>query len=314
MPEAEAVMSLQYRGAAVEAGTMDVRSVAPALIGAADAVRGAHTLLGMPGPPPRVEIRAARPGSFVIDLLVAEVVYRDTVGLFTSPPVDALGGLTVVVSAVLATMHTVRRTKNHPISGQQPVAGSPEETQITLENGEILIVTSSSLILAADADFRRALHRMVEPLAGDSGIDRLTVEAGSESETVTIPDLPAFEVTPPQVQDLGDSFSEVVLQPLSVSFAEKTKWRFTDGDITFFASIEDPNFTALIDQGIERFAKNDTLRVILRMRQTQDTSGVLHTERAVTEVKAHIRGRDPAPGAVQLDIFSALEDGEQESP
>lgn len=57
-----------------DAGTMDVRSLASALIAAADAMREAHALLEIPGPAPHVEVRAIRPGSFIVDLLLAEGV------------------------------------------------------------------------------------------------------------------------------------------------------------------------------------------------------------------------------------------------
>ena len=72
-----------------------------------------------------------------------------------------------------------------------------------------------------------------------------------------------------------------------VAFTEGNKWRFSDGDATFFATIEDPDFLAAVNLGIERFAKNDMLRVRLRTKQTRDATG-LHTEHAVVAVVQHI--------------------------
>jgi hypothetical protein len=90
----------------------------------------------------------------------------------------------------------------------------------------------------------------------------------------------------------------LVLRPVKVAFTEGNKWRFSDGETTFYAAIEDVQFVARVDLGTERFAKNDMLRVRLRTRQTRGTDGDLHTERTVLQVLEHISG------GVQLDLFA----------
>jgi hypothetical protein len=295
----DAVMSLQYEGPAVDAGTMDVRTLAPALIAAADAMREAHALLEIPGPAPRVEIRATRPGSFIVDLLIAEGaenLYQQAIAIFTSPAVTADAGLMSLITTVIGSVGIVKRVRNHKINR---IEQNPSNaTVIILEDGtRIEVPTAGTLRLVVDADFRRSLHSMVEPLAGEKGVNRLTLNDGDQSETVSDGDLPAFDVPPALEEDLGETQTTVVLRPVSVAFTEGNKWRFSDGDATFFAAIEDPAFLAAVNLGTERFAKNDMLRVELRSRQTRDASG-LHVERAVTRVIQHI------PGAVQLDLFA----------
>lgn len=291
-------MSLQYEGAAVDAGTMDVRSLAPALIATADAVREAHALLEVPGPSPRVEIRATRLGSFVVDLLLAEMptLYQRAVAIFTSPPVVAAGDFAGLLLFIVNAAGFVKRIANRRIS---QVEETPDRaiTRIILEDGTAIEIPSASFVLVSNAGFREALNGMVKPLAGDSGVGSLTLSAGDETETVTTQDLGAFEIPPAREEDLGQSDTEVVLRPVSVAFTEGNKWRFSDGDATFFATIEDPRFLAGVNLGTERFAKNDMLRVLLRTRQTRDASG-LHIERSVIEVREHITG------AVQLDLFA----------
>lgn len=295
----DVVMSLQYEGPAVDAGTMDVRSLAPALIAAADAMREAHALLEIPGPAPRVEVRATRPGSFIVDLLIAEGadgLYQRAIAIFTSAPVTADAGLITLITTVIGSVSIVKRIRNRKINRieQNPNAA----TVIILEDGtRIEIPAAGTLRLVVDADFRRSLHGMVDPLTGDRGVNRLTLSDGSQAETVTGDDLPAFNVPPAREEELGSAETTVVLRPVSVAFTEGNKWRFSDGDATFFATIEDPDFLNRVNLGVERFAKNDMLRVDLRTRQTRDASG-LHVERTVTRVIAHI------PGAVQLDLFA----------
>lgn len=313
----DAVMSLQYEGPAVDAGTMDVRALAPALIAAADAIREAHTLLEIAGPAPRVEVRAVRAGSFVIDLLVAEgadTLYQRAIAIFTSPLVTADAGFTAVIGSVIGAVHIVKRIRNRRINQINQGDQSPDSvTVIILEDGtRIEVPSAGTLRLVIDADFRRSLHGVVEPLAGDRGVTRLTLSDGDQAETVSDNDLPAFDVPPAREEDLGEAETTVVLRPVNVAFTEGNKWRFSDGDAIFFAAIEDLDFLAAVNLGTERFAKNDMLRVLLRTRQTRDASG-LHVERAVVRVLRHI------PGAVQLDLFAQDaeppgDSGSEESP
>jgi hypothetical protein len=296
----DAVMSLQYEGPAVEAGAMDVRTLAPALVAAADAMREAHALLEIPGPTPRVEVRATRPGSFIIDLVVAEgldTLYQRALAILTSPQVTADGGLMALVGTVVGSVGVVKRIRNRKIS--QIDQRRDDVTVIILADGTRIEVPvgSPALRLVVNAEYRQALHDLVEPLRGNRGVDQVTLSTDNDTEIVTTADLPAFELPAAREEDLGEQDTTVVLRPVSVAFTEGNKWRFNDGEATFFATIEDPDFLAAVNLGTERFAKNDMLRVRLRTTQTRDATG-LHVERTVTRVIHHI------PGAVQLDLFA----------
>lgn len=72
----------------------------------------------------------------------------------------------------------------------------------------------------------------------------------------------------------------------TVSFAEGYKWRFTEGDAIFTASIEDPAFRRRIDDG-EAFQKGDALECRMRVVQSQ-RGRALHVERTVVEVRKHL--------------------------
>jgi hypothetical protein len=278
---------------------MDVRALAPALIAAADAMREAHALLEVAGPTPRVEVRATRPGSFIIDLLVAESVdtlYQRAIAIFTSPPVLAVDDLMGLIGAVIGSVNVVKLIRNRKIS--QIEQQRPDDvTVIILEDGTRIEVPAPALRLIVNAEYRRALDGMVEPLRGNRGVDRLTLSNDERTETVSTADLGAFDLPAAREDDLGQEDTTVVLRPVSVAFQEGNKWRFNDGEATFYATIEDPSFLAAVDLGTERFAKNDMLRVRLRTRQRRDASG-LHVDRSVIQVIQHI------PGAVQLDLFA----------
>ena len=280
----------------MDSGAMDVRQLAPAILATAEVVRVAHGLLNVPGPAPQVNISATRPGSFIVDLLVADANFgRQILDLLVSRPADAAINLQGLVTLVVMSVGGVRKLRNRKIARvEQP---TPDLVRIILDDGTTLEIAPEVLRLTLDAEYRRALRAMTEPVRGEQGIERLTVRADSQSEAVESADSSAFDVPPSAEESLGESVTEVVLRPINVAFTEGNKWRFNDGETTFHAAIHDLGFLSRVDAGRERFAKNDMLRVRLRTRQTRDAEG-LHTERTVTDVLEHLSG------GVQLALFA----------
>lgn len=275
-------MTLQYEGDALDAGTMEVRQLAPALLAAGEAIRHAHAILGIAGPAPQVEVRATRPGSFIVDLIVADLpLLRRAVDLLASTGPTAAANLTALAGAVISSFSLVRRLRGRKIAATEEI--EPGLIRLVLEDGIVIEASPQSLQLALDVAYRRSVRRVIEPVASEEGIRSVTVSSDTQSETVADADVPAFEIPPLTEEDLGESESEVVLRPVNVAFTEGNKWRFNDGESTFHASIEDANFIRAVEEGAERFAKNDLLRVQLRIRQTRDAEGTLRTERAITQ-------------------------------
>jgi hypothetical protein len=290
-------MTLQYEGPAVESGVMDVRQLAPALLATADLMREAHALLNVEGPAPDVHVQATRPGSFYVDLLVADPkLGQQIVEYLTARTTQAGVTLGTMVEFVVGSVQLVAWLRNRKIARADQIV--PGRVRITMADGTTLEVAPETLRLALEAEYRRHLQAMVQPLAAQAGVTGLTVSTSGRSATVTTPDAPAFDVPPVVQEDLGESDSVVVLRPVNVAFAEGNKWRFSDGETTFYASIADRGFIQSVDLGTERFAKNDMLRVQLRTRQMRGADGDLHTERTVVQVLQHL------PGSVQLDLFA----------
>lgn len=289
-------MTLQFEGDSVDAATMDVRQLAPALIAAADAMREAHQVLRVPGPPPQVDVRALRPGSFIVDLLVAEPsILQRAMELLNSSEVTAGVNLSGMIGSVVWSIGLIKRLANRKIARTEPIR--PGLIRLILEDGTVIETPPEALQLVLDASYRRSIRGLVEPVASRRGIRSLVMSADAQSETVAGADLRAFEVPQTVEEELVDTISEVVLRPVSLSFTEGNKWRFHDGESTFFATIDDPRFAEAVELGMEQFAKNDMLRVRLRIRQTK-VDGGLRTERSIVEVLQHL------PGATQLDLFT----------
>lgn len=91
---------------------------------------------------------------------------------------------------------------------------------------------------------------------------------------------------------LIDRTSEMALTIVAVTFAEGNKWRLSDGERTFHATIEDKPFLARVERGEEAFRNGDILVCALRVQQWRTPTG-LRTEYSVVNVVDHLPGAMP---------------------
>ena len=180
----EAVMTLRFDGDAVDAGAMDVRQLAPALIAAADLIEQAHFVLRIPGPSPQVELRATRSGSFIVVLAIG------VAHLLTSTPVAASVNFGGLVSTVTSTFGLVKKLGHRKVASTQQI--KPGLIRITTEDGVTVETPPESFELVLNAAYSRTMRHLMEPLAGDRGIRSMTISADGQSETMTASDLPSF--------------------------------------------------------------------------------------------------------------------------
>jgi hypothetical protein len=96
--------------------------------------------------------------------------------------------------------------------------------------------------------FREAARKAVEPVSVN-GIDEVRFEHATLATPVGVKDddLSGFDVPPEQDEELLDQVHDMNLRLVSVAFAEGNKWRVSDGEQTFFVTIEDEAFLARIE-------------------------------------------------------------------
>jgi hypothetical protein len=135
------------------------------------------------------------------------------------------------------------------------------------------------------------------------GVEKLVFAETPESPPETVirkEDLPAFDVAAADDEVLLEDEREMLVEIASVSF-EGHKWRLSDGQQTFHATIEDPGFLHRVEIGREKFAQGDLLRLRMRVVQTRRPDGRLHSDYHVLQVLQHI----PSPTQTSLDDLSS---------
>ena len=285
---AETAFGVAYDGPALADGRMAVRDLAPALLALGDLLADAAVTAYPDRGPVTLNIQAApERGSFVIHLILeAKGVWDQVTSFFDSEGITALNNLEGVVFGPVGIFALIKWLRGRRIKHQERVREG--YLRLTLEDGETIEVPTTVVELNGNPAVCEKAREVVAPLETE-GVDSVEFRPSTQPALrVEIADLPAFEAAEPVEEQLGTNETLMVLSIDSVVFREGNKWRFSDGESTFWADIEDEAFLKRVREGRESFSSGDMLRCRLEVTQLR-RDGRLHTERRVLEVLEHIR-------------------------
>jgi hypothetical protein len=284
-----------YDGPALVDGSMSVADLAPALLALGDQFVEASMLAYPDREPVALNIRATEKGSFLVELAIhSPDTWDQFVNLFSGQTVTALmnlKGLIIGSTAGSGLFWLIKKLHGRRIERTEIESG---HVRLTLDDGTTLEVPADVWRMHGNVQVRRKARTVVEPVTRD-GVDRLEFREDKQvTVSITKEDLPAYEVPEPEEKPLGASQGVLTLEVTSATFKEENKWRFSDGDASFAASIEDEDFLRRVDLG-KAFRKGDMLRCRMVIEQSQRAEK-LHTERRIVEVLEHI----PRPEQLRL--------------
>jgi hypothetical protein len=147
-------------------------------------------------------------------------------------------------------------------------------------DGNYVLISPEILQAASDPALRSALKIATKPVS-KPGIDAMGLIVGKEQVRIGKNDLPSFDgVDPDEEETQTESFE--VLEIKTVVFSEGAKWRFSDGDVEFWAAIEDADFWDKLHRRVYEFAEGDQLRVKMLTKRFRVPK--LRAERIILEV------------------------------
>lgn len=300
---AEAEFAVRYDGPALADGRMPVRDLAPALLALGELFTEASLVAYPDREPVSLNIRATKGGSFLVDLAVhSPDAWDRIVQLLSGQAVTALANLQTILFGTVTggLLWLIKEIRGREIVSKESLPSG--HIRLTLSDGAVIEGVPEAVVLYERQSARESAREVVEPL-NRPGVERLTFSSDDQGAlTIGEGDLPAFDTPEPAEDVLLDREDEAVVALATASFAEGYKWRFSEGDSTFTAAIEDTNFRRRIDAG-EAFRKGDMLRVKLRVVQTQ-RGNKLQVERTVTEVLQHY----PRQLQTQIDLGTSESD------
>ena len=285
-----------YDGSALREGTMDVRDLAPALLALSSLIDQINSRVNGAEKPVTMQFKAAKEGSFIVELLLETTWLQDVVSLFSTPDAQGLklvmdtlwgGG---VAGGTIGLFQVIKFLKGRPAS-RVDTAQTPSGTVVIYNiSGDKIITSFGALEMANDPKIRSQAARVVKPLEKE-GIDTFYVTQAERQpgEPITKEDLEFF--TSEQATELPESDSVVLLQLMKADVANpKSKWQFFDGANSFYALITDEAFMQSIQNGSRRVGHADALKAELVRRQTANKAGQLKAEFEVRRVLNYYEG------------------------
>ena len=302
---------IAYDGNALSDGTMDVKDLAPALMAYANFIIRANQVIGNEVPI-NVKLRAddVQKGSFDLVLEVVQSLLGQAKSLFKVAENTGLKDLSDLIGigeTIGGTMTSIfgflLLVKKHGgILKQKPIEIG---VQITFKDCVIQNVTNNVYNVYKDYESRKNLEGVVEPLKRDgiSSFQYRDAEKPSSKEALLVinkDDIQAF-ASPEKAegeQIVNEISGRMVFHIVGIVFDENQKWRFSDGESTFWAKIADNDFWSYVEDGTYAFAKGDQLEVEYTIRQTVQAGGKSNVERVITKVVRKI----PRPTQIKLDF------------
>lgn len=280
----QAKLSLKYSGPSVDAGLMDVYQVSANMIAfsefmvvAAKSTFGDKVII-------KTEVDGFSQGSFITDLVFN----------FAGPVATIFATLSTsdLIDIVSESFKLWKHLRGEPPAKINHI--SNQIAEVANNNGHIIQVQTQTINLVFNEKSGDAVKQFIQsPLLND-GIDSVDIGFNKKIIAGVSEDEGRYfgPVIPPE--SFTDTSQKITLIIEAATFKNGNKWRFYDGQNSFFADIVDLDFLNSVDNG-ERFGKGDMLRVDLRIIQ-EKVGNKINTNRTITKVHEHKAG--PSQGSL----------------
>ncbi len=269
----EARIEIVYDGEAVQAGSMDVRELAPALLAFGDLCRETNRVINGDRAEITVNVRSEfERGSFGITLEVIQTLaaLKSLFGNDATSAFELLAIIGVIHVGEVGVIQYFKLTKGRPAPGT------------TLQNGNVIIqinggassieVRPEVIKVTSEPAVRKAFDGIVRPLRRP-GIDKLEAKHDNVVvERIARNDVPIGGLSvwvDSSALLLHDEERIGAFEIVRLSFEDRYKWTFTDGNARFNADIEDEAFWERLQRREFAFAKGDVLRVRMSVNTNQ---------------------------------------------
>lgn len=270
----ETKIALRYTGPAVDTGVMDVYEASANMIAFSEfVVLAAKSAFGE-STTARAEVAGFGRGSFITDLVFN--VGLGSAGLFSVYTPDHIW--TLVKESFAIWKH---------LKGTPPakIEYAGQYVNVTNNQGDIIQVQTQSLTLVMSEKGSASVGRFVQKALEKTGMDAVEISSGEgKIERITQTESTYFVPVAP-AETITDTVVKMGLMLEAPVFKDGNKWRFSDGQQSFYADIEDEAFLDRVNAG-ERFGKGDVLYADVRISQ-QLCGMKISAERRLIKVHEH---------------------------
>lgn len=280
---------LTYDGPALQAHTMDVRLLAPALLAFGDLAEEAARTLWGEQVSVKVQVKASfKTGSFGVDLSVSQQLMQQLIGLLSGEGATAVANTKSLLGAIGGLIGALQWLR-----GRQPrsvEAAAEGRRRLVCDGGDALEVEEHTIALLRSLRVREHLWQVVAPIKGE-GVDTVALGTDERLGMVIYREQAAWFVPPPAGETVvHEDERTMAFSIVSLSFKEGNKWRLSDGNVTAFVEVADQDFLSRVDRNLVRFAKGDILIGQTRISQRLMPDGNLRTDYTLLRVQEHRAG------------------------
>lgn len=282
-PSDSTSMEVYFSGPAVEAHSMNVRDLAPALLGLSDAI-DRYKELSYPFLDLDVRITATRAGSFDVVLQLLGTMTNLGQGIGPSEVVQLAAGLMDVIKILLARFRHTGDLRPGPHEVVKQTA-----TRVKLKLGPLdLDVDRNAYGASRDGKIINSLGAASQP-ATLEGYDpvRFIHRDSNSQELINAQASVAMSEAKVSEQPIEPSIETTTLQIDTIQ-SRSTKWKFRKGDETFWCEILDKAFLNRWLNHQEPFYNDDLLRVDLQTDQYVQDGQLKTGDRRILKVHNHI--------------------------
>ena len=279
-----AQLTIAYKG---KESALDVRDLAPALLAFASLLELANKTLNTNKTEASVRVKAGfRRGSFTFDLLVN---LREIEGLLASYDLTSAKELITLLLGGEGLLGLLKWLKGRKPKGVEDQHDGTVQV-INQDNAKTTVNQYVYNIFYMSPDMRRSIYSTAKPLERE-GIESVEFRLKKKLvQRVTRKDLPFLAVNDTEDEILEQSERKATLRLVAPVFKEDNKWRFSEGEHDFFASMDDRGFLDKVRERSEVFSDGDILDVILRTVVKRTPEGETKLEHSVVGVLDHRHG------------------------
>ncbi len=265
-----------YDGEALQHNEMDVRDLAPALLAISDVLDEANKVTYGDKTKVQVNVKGTfKSGSFGFDLAVIQGGIDGLTTLFNSSQANAASNLLQLLGFIVPSgglIGFLLWLRNRKIKNIENV--NENKTIVQVEDEEKYESNPRVIALFSNVKIRTSIQKVItEPLTKE-GISSFVIRKDNEEMIVKKEEKDFFKLSEIPDELLQDQEREVFLTVTTISFTEGHKWRFSDGNVEFYATISDGDFVNKVQQNKDGFFKDDLFKVMLREKQWISDTGI----------------------------------------
>lgn len=279
-------MRLHFEGSDLDSHQMKVQELAPSLVALNKLVKTLSDNIYGNKASAQLYIKAFKPGSFGIDLLLDTSILEQVRDLLTCNTTSAFINAHEIIQIMLE-LFVLKRW----LAGRKPDLieekidkDDEHKVKIIIKEEKLVVDHRTYNLYFHHPEIRDDLNSVASPLAS-AGVDKMQLSSTRSEFVLSRNDYQSF-IADPENKDFSENILQNVALLLKSPYFEKDKkWKVLMGDQSIFVSIEDVAFMNQVLSGDETFATGDALVADIVMTQSIENNKIVTSYKVIKVIE-----------------------------